>query len=115
MANMNDVRKRYTLDPVVFGATAALIIAFLIWGLIKPHHLASVASPGLDWITSALLLVAVGAASGALNSILTDVQWWLVVMLVAILVRAAIGIGLNVPVTTVGDMGADSRFAAPTA
>ncbi|MBN9240309.1 MAG: hypothetical protein BGO97_11390 [Micrococcales bacterium 70-64] len=46
-------------------------------------------TPGLDWITSALLLVAVGAASGALNSILTDVQWWLVVMLVAILVLGA--------------------------
>lgn len=44
---------------------------------------------GLDWITSALLLLAVGASAGALNSILTDVQWWLVVMLVATLVLAA--------------------------
>ena len=54
MANLNEVRKRYTLDPVVFGVTAALIIAFLIWGLVKPHNLSSVSSDVLNWITDNL-------------------------------------------------------------
>ena len=46
-----------------------------------------------DWLTSGLLLVAVGASAAALNSILTDVQWWLVVMLVATIV---LGVGATV-------------------
>ncbi|MBU1586774.1 MAG: transglutaminase domain-containing protein [Actinobacteria bacterium] len=41
---------------------------------------------GLDWLTSGLLLVAVGTSTAALGSILTDVQWWLVGMLVATVV-----------------------------
>ena len=64
MANLNDVRKRYTLDPVVFGVTAALIIAFLIWGLVKPHNLASVSSTVLDWITSNLGWLFILTATG---------------------------------------------------
>ena len=41
---------------------------------------------GLDWLTSGLLFVAVGTSAAALGSILTDVQWWLVLMLVAAIV-----------------------------
>lgn len=43
-------------------------------------------SRGLDWLTSGVLLVAVGTSAAALSSILTDLQWWLVVMLVAAIV-----------------------------
>jgi len=44
---------------------------------------------GLDWLTSGLLLAAVGTSTAALGSILTDVQWWLVLMLVAVIVLGA--------------------------
>lgn len=43
-------------------------------------------SRGLDWLTSGVLLVAVGTSAAALSSILTDLQWWLVIMLVAAIV-----------------------------
>ena len=43
-------------------------------------------SRGLDWLTSGVLLAAVGTSAASLSSILTDVQWWFVVMLVAAIV-----------------------------
>jgi transglutaminase-like putative cysteine protease len=49
----------------------------------------SARTPALDWITSGVLLAAVGTATAALGGILTDVQWWLVAMLVATIVLAA--------------------------
>ncbi|MBX3098842.1 MAG: transglutaminase domain-containing protein [Salinibacterium sp.] len=44
---------------------------------------------GLDWLTSGLMLAAVGTATAALSSILTDVLWWFSLMLVATVVLAA--------------------------
>jgi len=44
---------------------------------------------GLDWLTSGLLLVAVGTSAASLSSILTDIQWWFVIMAVAAIVLAA--------------------------
>jgi transglutaminase-like putative cysteine protease len=48
---------------------------------------------GLDWLTSGLLLAAVGTSAAALSSILTDLQWWFVLMLVALIV---LGVGATV-------------------
>lgn len=44
---------------------------------------------GLDWLTSGVLLAAVGTSASALSSILTDVRWWFVLMLVATIVLGA--------------------------
>ncbi len=44
---------------------------------------------GLDWLTSGLLLAGTGTAAASLSSILTDIQWWLVLMLVATIVLGA--------------------------
>jgi transglutaminase-like putative cysteine protease len=41
---------------------------------------------GLDWMTSGVLLAAVGASTAALSSVFADVQWWFVTMLVATVV-----------------------------
>ena len=42
-----------------------------------------------DWLLSALLLAGLGVAAAGLNSIISDVVWWFVIMIVALLVFTA--------------------------
>jgi choline/carnitine/betaine transport len=55
---------RPQLDPTVFGVTAALVVGFLIWGLLAPDTLASVGATVLAWITANLGWLFVLAATG---------------------------------------------------
>ncbi|MEP9393822.1 BCCT family transporter [Gordonia sp. VNQ95] len=55
---------RPQLDPTVFGVTAALVVGFLIWGLLAPDNLASVGATVLAWITANLGWLFVLAATG---------------------------------------------------
>jgi choline/carnitine/betaine transport len=57
-------RTRVTLDPTVFGVTAVLIIAFVIWGLAAPDNLNTVTDTVLGWITGNLGWLFVLSASG---------------------------------------------------
>ncbi|MGV9672794.1 MULTISPECIES: BCCT family transporter [unclassified Gordonia (in: high G+C Gram-positive bacteria)] len=57
-------RTRVTLDPTVFGVTAVLIIAFVIWGLAAPDNLNTVTDNVLGWITGNLGWLFVLSASG---------------------------------------------------
>src|SRR5688500_20321678 len=38
------------LDKVVFGVTAAIAVAFLVWGFVSTSSLADVSGTGLEWI-----------------------------------------------------------------
>lgn len=41
-----------SLDKVVFGVTAVLSIAFVLWGILSPGSLYSSSSAGLDWVVT---------------------------------------------------------------
>ena len=44
--------ERYGLDKVVFGVTAALSLAFVLWGVISTSSLSSASASGLDWVVT---------------------------------------------------------------
>ncbi len=52
------------LDVVVFGVTAALVVGFLIWGLIDKTGLKDVTKNVLDWITDNLGWMFIASATG---------------------------------------------------
>ena len=51
------------LDRVVFGVTAVIAIAFLVWGFISTESLASVSGKSLSWVMANLGWLFVTAAS----------------------------------------------------
>ncbi len=53
-----------SLDPTVFGVTAAIVIGFVAWGLIGPDSLNMVSDTVLGWITTNLGWLFVLAATG---------------------------------------------------
>ncbi|MDF3282527.1 BCCT family transporter [Gordonia sp. N1V] len=55
---------RVSLDPTVFGVTAAIVIGFVAWGLIGPDSLNTVSDTVLGWITTNLGWLFVLAATG---------------------------------------------------
>ncbi len=50
--SIEDQRVRYGTDKVVFGVTAAVIVAFIIWGITNTEGLNSVSSTALTWVVS---------------------------------------------------------------
>src|SRR5690606_41673972 len=42
--------RRARTDPFVYGVTAAVSTAFVLWGVIWTDHLASTAQSALDWL-----------------------------------------------------------------
>lgn len=55
---------RHRLDVWVFGVTAAIVIAFVVWGIAKPDNLKSVTDQALKWITDNLGWLFILAATG---------------------------------------------------
>jgi choline-glycine betaine transporter len=47
--SIDEQRNRFGLDKVVFGITATLILAFIIWGVTSPGSVASVSSSMFSW------------------------------------------------------------------
>lgn len=47
--SIDDQRYPFGLDKLVFGINAALVVAFIAWGVSSPDTVASVASTALDW------------------------------------------------------------------
>ncbi len=64
---MNDdltTRTRARVDPTVFGVTAALVVGFLVWGLVAPDNLSAVSTSILGWITGSLGWLFILSATG---------------------------------------------------
>ncbi|TFI50317.1 BCCT family transporter, partial [Micrococcus endophyticus] len=62
---VDENRHRFGLDPVVFGITAVLVVAFVAWGLLAPASVGAASSAAFGWaMTNAgwLLNAAVGLA-----------------------------------------------------
>ncbi|AFR47829.1 BCCT family transporter [Gordonia sp. KTR9] len=55
---------RPRIDLTVFGVTAALVIAFLAWGLAAPDNLSAVTTDILSWITGSLGWLFILSATG---------------------------------------------------
>jgi choline/carnitine/betaine transport len=55
---------RRGLDRVVFGVTAALALAFLVWGFVDTDSLAGAADPALGWVMDNIGWLFVLSASG---------------------------------------------------
>ncbi|HJG44795.1 BCCT family transporter [Corynebacterium variabile] len=47
--SIDEQRNRFGLDKMVFGITATLILAFIIWGVTSPDSVASVSSSMFSW------------------------------------------------------------------
>ncbi|WP_083279305.1 BCCT family transporter [Corynebacterium sp. HMSC05C01] len=47
--SVEESRHNFSLDKVVFGVTAAAILAFIIWGVTSPEQVGSSASSALSW------------------------------------------------------------------
>lgn len=47
--SVDDQRNKFGLDKTVFGVTAALILAFIAWGISSPDSVSSVSSTMFSW------------------------------------------------------------------
>lgn len=56
--------RRARTDPFVYGVTAAVSTAFVLWGVIWTDHLASTAQSALDWLLANVGWLLVLAATG---------------------------------------------------
>ncbi len=50
--SIEDQRVRYGTDKVVFGVTAAVIVAFIGWGTTNTEGLTSASETALTWVVS---------------------------------------------------------------
>ncbi|MDP3892917.1 BCCT family transporter [Nocardioides sp.] len=50
--SIDEQRRRYGLDRLVFAVAGTLTVAFVIWGVVAPDNVASVAATAFDWATS---------------------------------------------------------------
>lgn len=50
--SVEEQRKRFGLDPIVFFPTAIIIVAFIIWGISSPESVSSVSSTAYTWAMS---------------------------------------------------------------
>ncbi|MGO2524154.1 MAG: BCCT family transporter [Brevibacterium aurantiacum] len=48
---IDEQRRRYSLDKVIFAVAGTLTVAFVIWGITSPSSVASVAQTAYDWAT----------------------------------------------------------------
>lgn len=49
--SVDEQRRKYSVDKVVFSIAGALTVAFVIWGLVNPASVAEVANAAYGWIT----------------------------------------------------------------
>ncbi|MCT2183964.1 BCCT family transporter [Brevibacterium casei] len=48
---IDEQRRRYSIDKVIFAVAGSLTVAFVIWGILDPGSVASVAQGAFDWST----------------------------------------------------------------
>ncbi|NGN92830.1 BCCT family transporter [Nocardioides sp. KC13] len=49
--SIDEQRRRYSVDKLVFAIAGGLTVAFVIWGVVAPDSVASVAQTAFDWST----------------------------------------------------------------
>ncbi|WP_448854162.1 BCCT family transporter [Corynebacterium frankenforstense] len=66
--SVDDQRNRFGVDRFVFSVTAALIVAFIAWGIISPDSVAATADTAFSWamvnaswLLNAVMMVGIGA------------------------------------------------------
>ncbi|WP_295019333.1 BCCT family transporter, partial [uncultured Micrococcus sp.] len=62
---VDENRHRFGVDPVVFGVTAVLVLAFVVWGISSPASVGAASSAAFSWAmtTTGWLLNAVAGLS----------------------------------------------------
>lgn len=68
--SIDEQRRRYGIDKVVFSVAGLLTVAFVIWGLTNPANVAEVASAAYNWVTSNLSWLFSAVATIVLFSLL---------------------------------------------
>ena len=48
---IDEQRRRYSLDTIIFAIAGGLTVAFVIWGITSPSSVATVAQTAYDWAT----------------------------------------------------------------
>ena len=126
----DEATKNLPVDKIVFGVTAVIAIAFLVWGFVSTASLASASGTALEWTMSGLGWFFVLVASGFVVFAIwlaasrygdiplgrdTDVPEFRTVSWIAMMFSAGMGIGLmfygvNEPLTFFAD---EAGFAVP--
>ena len=52
--SVDEQRRRYSVDKIVFSVAGLLTVAFVIWGLTNPANVAEVANAAYSWVTNNL-------------------------------------------------------------
>lgn len=68
--SLDEQRRRYSIDKIVFGVAGLLTVAFVIWGLVSPENVGTVADAAYTWVTSNLSWLFSAVATIVLFSLL---------------------------------------------
>src|SRR5699024_296121 len=52
--SLDEQRRRYSVDKIVFCVAGVLTVAFVIWGLVSPDNVGRVADAAYTWVTTNL-------------------------------------------------------------
>lgn len=52
--SLDEQRRRYSVDKIVFAVAGLLTVAFVIWGLVSPENVGKVAGTAYNWVTNNL-------------------------------------------------------------
>ena len=68
--SVDEQRRRYSVDKVVFSVAGVLTVAFVIWGLVDPANVGEVAGAAYNWVTNNLSWLFSAVATIVLVSLL---------------------------------------------
>src|SRR5690625_3625276 len=68
--SLDEQRRRYSIDKIVFGVAGLLTVAFVILGLVSPENVGTVADAAYTWVTSNLSWLFSAVATIVLFSLL---------------------------------------------
>lgn len=46
---IDDQQRDFSVDKTIIAVTASLIVAFVVWGIVDPESVGTVASAAFDW------------------------------------------------------------------
>ncbi|MDN6519957.1 MAG: BCCT family transporter [Yaniella sp.] len=68
--SLDEQRRKYSVDKIVFAVAGVLAVAFVIWGLISPENVGVVANAAYGWVTTNLSWLFSAVATIVLFSLL---------------------------------------------
>lgn len=68
--SLDEQRRTYSVDKIVFAVAGVLTVAFVIWGLVNPANVAEVSGAAYSWVTSNLSWLFSAVATVVLFSLL---------------------------------------------